>query len=163
MDAVHIAAAELAAHRGDACLEASALGSCVAVAALDPTTGVGGIAHVMLPGRPLRARSDDDMAAQYAEPAVELLLERLTALGSAPGAICACLVGGADVLGDGSEGPGEATCRSVEDALAERGVPIVARDLDGRERRSCTLDVATGRVSYTVGDSVPRRLWEPPA
>jgi hypothetical protein len=33
-------------------------------------------------------------------------------------------------------------------------------EVGGTQRRSCVLHVARGRVTYTVGDSEQRTLWE---
>ena len=59
-----------------------------------------------------------------------------------------------------SSAPGPATIRSVFETLAAHGVAPVAEDVGGTQRRSCVLNVSRGRVTYSLGDSESRMLWE---
>ncbi len=138
-------------------LRASAIGSCVVVAAYDPDSGVGGMAHVMLPGAPCGPRHPRKTI--YAEPAVEEMIGRMSALGAEQERIRACLVGGGNLLGPGHEAPGVQTVESLRGTLDGRGIPIMAEDVGGTQRRSCMMDVASGRVAYTVGGSEQKELW----
>ena len=139
-------------------LRASAIGSCVVVTAYDPGSGVGGMAHVMLPG----AAGDraPSRKSRYAEDAIEELMRRMKKLGADPTRSPVCLVGGANVLGDGHGSPGPEIIQSLTEIFAGRGITPVATELGGTLRRSCSLDVGRARVTYTVGDSGPRVLWE---
>jgi chemotaxis protein CheD len=157
---LHIAvnSGEVKTGRLETVLRANAIGSCVVVAAYEACARVGGMAHVMLPGR-----SPDQMPwkkTRYAENAVEEMMRKVVALGAKPVRVESCLVGGANVLGEGRESPGPASVRSLGDILAAAGIAVVATEVGGRQRRSCTLDVARGRVTYTLGDSGQRLLWE---
>ncbi len=158
IDEKSVGSGEVRACRGEGILRASAIGSCVAVAAYDSGSGVGGMAHVMLPGS-----APPGWAAfrrtKYAEHAVEEMMGAMSALGAREGAVWACLVGGANVLGAGHESPGPETTESLRGILGRLGIPVAAEDVGGGERRSCALDVAGGLVMYTVGDSEQRLLW----
>ena len=143
----------------DGLLRASALGSCVAVAMLDAEAGGGGLAHVMLPGA-----SPDDRGhehTKYAEDGIHELVHAMAAKGARPEKLVACLVGGGNVLGRDDDTICEANTRSVTLLLEELGIEVGASEVGGTLRRSVSLDVGSGRVSYTVGDSGPKLLWEP--
>ena len=157
-DEVSVSSGEVKACKGDGILRASAIGSCVVVAAVDPGAGVGGMAHVMLPG-PSCGR-DPSSRTRYAEDAVEEMMRQMAALGADEARARACLVGGANVLGDGHGSPGPEVVRSLAEILGSTGITTVAEEVGGTLRRTCSLDVARGRVTYTVGDSEPRTLWE---
>ena len=105
---IFVNSGEAKACRGDGILQARSIGSCVAVAAYDPDSAVGGMAHVMLPG----------------------------------------------------ESPGPDIVRSLTEILGGKGITPAAMEVGGTQRRSCALHAARGRVTYTVGDSELRTLWE---
>jgi chemotaxis protein CheD len=151
-------AGEIKVCRREGVLRASALGSCVAVAAYDPNSRVGSIAHVMLPGASDGRNPSKKM--RYAEDAIQEMMRRMTALGVDESRMRVCLVGGANVLGDGHDSPGLDIVWSLTEILNRKGITPAAVDVGGEQRRSCTLDVAFGRVTYTIGDSAPRMLWE---
>jgi chemotaxis protein CheD len=140
-------------------LRAGALGSCVAVVAYDGRSNVGGMAHVMLPGSaPDHAGS---RRTRYAADAVKEMLREMQALGAKRRSVNIWLVGGANVLGAGHHSPGPQVVRSLIQVLKKRDLVPVARRTGGTLRRSCSLYVHSGRVTYRVGDSPERTLWEP--
>ena len=155
---LNVATGEVKACRTVGRLRAAAVGSCVIAATYDAEVGVGGMAHVMLPGACPDGSSS--RRTRYAEDAVKEMLRRMTALGAQQGRVCVCLVGGANVLGQGHESPGPEVVRSLNRILDRRGVTVVSADTGGTRRRSCCLDVGRERVTYTVGDSPDRTLWE---
>jgi len=111
----------------------------------------------MLPGRsPTKSRSPK---TRYAEEAIHEMFRRLAELGADVTGIRVFLVGGADVLGEGQEGPGAEIVQSVTRLLAKKGIGVWAQHVGGRQRRSCTLDLERGRVTYTVGNSGQQVLW----
>ena len=144
---------------GSGGLRASAIGSCVVVAAYDSRARVAGMAHVMLPG--VFHGPDPSRKTRYAADAVEVLDQEMAAAGADLGAAATCLVGGGNVLGDGDVSPGPETVQSLVEILSDRGITPVALEVGGTQRRSCSLNAATGRVLYTVGDSTARTLWKP--
>jgi len=155
---VSVSSGEVKACRGQGLFRATAIGSCVVVTAYDPDSGVGGMAHVMLPGA-WRDR-DSSRKTRYAEDAIPEMMRKMADLGIAEPRVQACLIGGGNVLGDDHDSPGPEIIRSLMEILARRGITPVAREVGGTQRRSCALDVARGRVTYTIGDSVQRTLWE---
>jgi chemotaxis protein CheD len=153
-----VGSGELKACRAEGRLRANALGSCVVVAAYEPQSRVGGMAHVMLPGASSGAGPPGE--TKHANDAVEEMLRQMAALGAAESQVRVCLIGGANVLGEGHRSPGPEIVESLSEILARTGIPTVAARVGGTQRRSCCLNVARGRVTYTVGDSERRVLWQ---
>ena len=155
---ISVDSGEVAVARGASVLRANAIGSCVVVVAYDPNAGVGAMAHVMLPGTaPDRG---DTNRTRYAGDAIEEMMRRMAALGAAANGMNVCLVGGAYILGEGQDSPGPEIVESLNTILHGHGIVPVATEVGGTQRRSCSLDVASGRLTYTVGDSGPQTLWE---
>ncbi len=139
-------------------LKAGAIGSCVAVAAYDPKSGVAAMAHVMLPGQSCDYAPSTQ--TRYAANAIDEMMRKMATLGAVAPSIRVCLVGGGNVLGDGHDSPGPEIVQSIFQILGEMGIIPEATVLGGTSRRSCTLDVSRRRVTYTVGDSSERTLWD---
>lgn len=144
--------------RGDQDIKANALGSCVAVTAFDPESGVAGMAHVMLPG--ISPDEDPSKRTRYAQDAIDEMLGKSTDLAADTSKLQVCLVGGANVLGEGHVSPGPGIVDSVTDILGQMGISPVAFEVGGEQRRSARLDSSTGTVTYTIGDSGKMLLWE---
>ena len=89
-------------------------------------------------------------------------MRKMVVLGAKAARVRVCLVGAANVLGDGHDSPGPGVIRSLTEILGRKGITPVAVEIGGAQRRSCALDVACGRVTYTIGDSEQRVLWEAP-
>jgi len=155
---ISVNSGEAKACGGEGILQASAIGSCVVVAAYDPDSIVGGMAHVMLPGR--SPGPEASVKTRYAKDAVEEIMRVMSNLGVMEARAHVCLIGGGNVLGDGHDSPGLDIVRSLTEILGGKGITPVAMEVGGTQRRSCALYVSRGRVTYTVGDSEQRTLWE---
>ena len=153
-----VASGEVGARKGAGILRANAIGSCVVATAYDAHTGVGGMAHVMLPGASRDQRPS--RKTRYAEDAVEEMMREMVVLGAKAARVHVSLIGGANVLGDGHDSPGPEIVQSLSEVLGGMGVRLVATEVGGTQRRSCALDVACRRVTYTIGDSEQRVLWQ---
>lgn len=137
--------ADFAVASGDSVLVTAGLGSCVAVALHDPTTGIAGLAHVLLPSSgigppPMRP-------AKYADSAVPILVEEMRRRG-ATGPLVARLAGGAKMFAalfsSGGINMGERNLRATRAALYKLGIPVVAQDVGGEHGRSVRIVAATG-------------------
>ena len=151
-----VAVADWAVDRGDAVLVTLGLGSCVAVAVHDAGSGIGGLAHLLLPSVSLSA--DREKPAKFPETGVPYLLERLRELGAAPARLRARLVGGAAMFANlqapGTVSIGERNVRATRDALSRSGVAVVGEDTGGDYGRSVYFYLESGRVeirSYAHG------------
>jgi chemotaxis protein CheD len=129
---------------------AAVLGSCVGLALFDPTTRVGGLAHVVLPHHPGTGNSH----AKYADTAVPVLLESLLRAGAHRGGICAKIAGGSNSLfstcGDGLGRVADANVAETRLALARAGVPLLAEDVGGRAGRRVVVDLADFSIQVSL-------------
>ena len=151
-----VSVADWAVDRGDAVLVTLGLGSCVAVAVHDAGTGIGGLAHLLLPSLSLSA--DREKPAKFPETGVPFLVERVRELGAASGRLRARLVGGASMFANlqtpGVASIGERNILATRDALVRAGVPVVGEDTGGDYGRSVYFHLESGRLevrSYAHG------------
>ncbi len=132
-------------------IRAVALGSCVAVIIYDRSKKIGGMAHIMLPGRsPI---GDIESKTKYAEDALDILFNTVKKLNSKISDLEISIVGGANVLQEGDIP--DKVIKSVLDYLKKLNIEWNGERVGGTERRSVFLDTTTGKVYYTEGDSVP--------
>ncbi len=161
---------------GNECvLKSGAIGSCVVVVAYDTHKKLGGVAHIMLPGksRPLKEgntvtpvqckgakASDIDIEkTRYAVDAIDYLAQKIQEMGSKLENLEVCLIGGANVLKREGDTIGRDNILSVKKLLNLKNIKIVAESLGGTERRSMSLEVSTGTVRFTQGDGKETVLW----
>ncbi len=135
-------------------LRALALGSCVAVAAYDRYKKIGGLAHVMLPGK--SPSGEGENREKYTEDAIDVLLDSIKEMGTKTQNLEVNLVGGANILGEGTIS--EEIMGSVLGYLEKLNIEPKNKRLGGRERRSVSLDIVSGRIFYTEGDSAAKEL-----
>ncbi len=138
-------------------LRSTAVGSCVVVAAYEAGRGIGGLAHIMLPGAAPRREKDK---TKYAANAIAKLSGKMGRLGARMRDVQACLVGAANVLKEKNDTICRQNIASVTDMLGRRKIRIKARAVGGTKRRSIALDVETGRVNYTEGEGAEKVLWK---
>jgi chemotaxis protein CheD len=135
----------LYASKGSAVIETT-LGSCVAVCLFDPVERIGGMNHILLPGK--ADLKHFDTAARYGINAMELLINRITALGGNRARIVAKAFGGANVLPAISENNGMG-CKNTEfvlEFLQMEGISLVGQDLGGHSTRKVCFHTDTGYV-----------------
>ncbi|MBA4373374.1 MAG: hypothetical protein C0402_11015 [Thermodesulfovibrio sp.] len=136
----------------------SALGSCIAVIAYDPFRLVGGIAHVMLPGKSGKKPCDEKL--RYADDAIAELLARMEAHGSPRSELVVCLAGGGNVLQRSDDSICTMNIGSVLEVLSLRGIPVAAQSLGGNRRRRVKLDITKGCILCAEGNEKETILWQ---
>jgi chemotaxis protein CheD len=127
----------------DSKLVAYGLGSCIALAAWDPRTRVGGLAHFMLPNGPATAGSP----VKFIDTGLDVFLRTFESKGGflnrsvfkAAGAAAMLTIGGGLAIG-------KRNAESMQVALSERGLSMTATSLGGNAGRTVQLDVADGRL-----------------
>jgi len=144
--------------RGEAVLRSLAIGSCVVIAAYDCQNGIGGMAHVMLPGRASERASEPN---RYAANAIDNLLGRMIEAGANQPDIEVCLVGAGNVLEKADDAICGQNIRSVTGLLRGKNVAVKGSVLGGTERKAVFLDVESGTVTYTRADEKEKLLWKP--
>ena len=135
-------------------LRVMAIGSCVVVALYDRYKKIGGLAHIMLPGR--SPKRDGKDKTKYAEDAIDILLDTAKEVGAGKEDLEVNVVGGANVLGEGSIS--EEVVGSALGYLKKLGIEPRKKRLGGAQRRSVSLDIESGRIFYTEGDSMKKEL-----
>ena len=135
-------------------LRVMAIGSCIVVAAYDRYKKIGGLAHIMLPGR--SPGGNDDARTKYAEDAIDVLLDTAEGLCAEKKDLEVNLVGGANVLGEGSIS--EEVAASVLDYLKRLGIEPKKKKTGGTERRTVSLDVESGKIFYSEGNGMLKEL-----
>lgn len=122
------------------------LGSCVGVALYDPTTKIGGLAHVMLPDS-TQIRNNSNIA-KFADTGIEELVRRVTEAGAKRSQLKAKIAGGAKmfaVSGLSDVGNiGERNAVSAKQKLKELGIPLIAEDTGLNYGRTVELHCETG-------------------
>ena len=132
---------EYAAHRGDVEIR-TLLGSCVCVCLWDPVAGIGGANHFQLPDAP-----NDSSSARYGVHAMELLVNRMLALGADRRRFVALGFGGAAVIRALSRHHvGERNARFAQEFLKTEGIPLKGGDLGGTWPRQVRFRVRTGQA-----------------
>ena len=122
------------------------LGSCVAACIRDPSAGVGGMNHFLLP------ESAGDLgpasrSARYGTHAMEVLVNQLIQQGARKQSMEAKVFGGGNMLPDlRISAIGESNARFIVDYLSKEGIRVAAQDLLDQCARKIYFFPATGRV-----------------
>lgn len=133
------------------------LGSCIGIALWDPTTKIGGLAHVMLPDS-TKIRNNSNIA-KFADTGIAELVRQMEAMGVPRKRLVAKIAGGArmfEVSGSTSVGNiGEKNALASKQKLQELGIPILAEDTGLNYGRTVELNCENGDyVIKAVGKSV---------
>ncbi len=133
------------------------LGSCIGIALWDPTSKIGGLAHVMLPDS-TKIRNNSNIA-KFADTGITELVRQMEAMGVPRKRLVAKIAGGArmfEVSGSTSVGNiGEKNAIASKQKLKELGIPILAEDTGLNYGRTVELNCANGDyVIKAVGKPV---------
>jgi chemotaxis protein CheD len=126
------------------------LGSCVAVCLYDAEKRIGGMNHIFLPGE--ADLKHFDTPARYGINAMELLINRITALGGNRRRVTAKAFGGAHVLPaiSQSNGMGRKNVEFVCEFLRIEGIELIGHDLGGYSTRKVLFHTDTGDAFLKV-------------
>lgn len=130
-------------------LQSVALGSCVALLVYDRSRKIGGLAHIMLPGK----SPSPDNRTKYA---IDVLIYSVKKLGANIENLEISIVGGANVLQEGDIP--DKVIESVLGYLKKGNLQLNNMRVGGIQRRSAFFDTATGEIFYTEGDSTSKTL-----
>lgn len=114
------------------------LGSCIAVALYDASTGVAGMNHFMLPGELKTDRIYASGSGKYGMYAMELLINEIIKLGGSKKSFLAKVFGGGKVLKNVSgftNSVPEGNITFVMSYLKQEGIPIASQDVGGTAGR----------------------------
>lgn len=106
------------------------LGSCVGIAIRDPGTGVGGLAHIMLPDS--TAIKDNSNIPKFADTGIEELVRQVVAAGAVRSRLVAKIAGGAQMFAFQNKSSmvrvGDRNVEAVKAKLLEMRIPILSSD-----------------------------------
>ena len=123
------------------CRVTTVLGSCVAVGLWDPSSGVGGVNHFLLP------QGSD--SARFGNVAVRALIREVVAAGGRRRLLQAKVFGGACVLrafkgvGTGTH-LGQKNVEVARQILIDEGIPVAAEDVEGDRGRKLIFQTHDG-------------------
>lgn len=121
------------------------LGSCVSACIRDPSAGVGGMNHFMLPGGSDGAQTMSGSAAKFGVFAMEYLVNAILKHGGRKANFEIKLFGGANVLATGMD-VGDTNIAFIRDYMRMEGLNISSEDLGGIHPRKVNYFPLTGKV-----------------
>ncbi len=137
-----------------------ALGSCLGIAAYDPTINVGGLLHVMLP----LSKADPEKAARkpamYVDTGFELLLKELYELGAQKRNLKITVAGGASMKPKGKDDYFQIGKRNItvfRKLLWKNKFMISSGDVGGNISRTMSLRIADGYITINKKPIASRR------
>lgn len=123
---------------------ATILGSCVAACVRDPTIGIGGMNHFLLPGDESMVSQLSD-AARYGVFAMESLINGVLKVGGRKERLEFKIFGGGNVINTSTR-IGSKNASFVREFLHKEGYRITSEDLEGNLPRRVHYYPATGKV-----------------
>jgi len=133
------------------------LGSCVAACIHDPSLGLGGMNHFMLPSQDVENESSPfSVATRYGSYAMEILINEILKRGGRRERLNAKVFGGAELIGDATIRVGAKNSTFVLAYLDRERIPVIAQDLRGARPRTVRFFPATGRAQVRYLRSVQR-------
>ncbi len=139
-------------------LQSKAIGSCIAVVAYDASKNIGAIAHVMLPGSAPSGKNSSEKT-KYAANAIDAMVGQMAELGSKSDDIEVALVGGGNILNREDDTICKDNIESALELLEKKRLKVRAQAVGGTNRRSVSLDVEHGVISYAEGNDSEKQLW----
>lgn len=131
-------------------LISTVLGSCVSACIRDPSTGVGGMNHFMLPGDGDRDMGKwggaDCLSTRYGVAAMESLINDILKQGCSKPRLEVKLFGGGEVLQMETNNVGRKNVEFVKDFVRAEGLHVAASDLGGASPRKVIFMPGSGRV-----------------
>lgn len=130
------------------------LGSCVGIAIYDKATGLGGLAHIMLPDSSQFNKITNQV--KFADLAIPMLVEDMIKKGARLRNMTAKIAGGASMFNFSDKSIimdiGNRNGIAVKNALKILAIPILAEDVGGNKGRTLIFDTESGILSIrTVG------------
>jgi chemotaxis protein CheD len=153
-EVIKVGMAELKVTRNPNRLLTAGLGSCVGICLWDKGTGIGGMAHIMLP-LSIQGRGPINKA-KFADTALPELVEQMVQRGAARSNLVAKIAGGAQMFNF----PGASDVMRIGDRNAEAArtilkqfkIPLLATDTGGSYGRTIELCTVTGKLYVRTVD-----------
>ncbi len=122
------------------------LGSCVAVCLFDLECRIGGMNHILLPGKADMKHYDE--SARYGINAMEVLINQIVNLGCNRRRLVAKVFGGGNVIAaiSGNNAMGEKNVSFALEFLRVEGISVLSKDVGGAATRKIFFHTDTGDV-----------------
>lgn len=153
MDKIEIGMGKLYVADGTSILSTSGIGSCVAVCLWSQSDKKGGLAHIMLPKRPITLGEITEDDFRYGDIAIEAMVKELEKRGVRRDQLIAKIIGGANMfpgIQARSQKVGEKNIEFVKEILKEKTIPISAEETGGSSGRSISFDLLSGVVTINM-------------
>ncbi|MCW4015381.1 MAG: chemotaxis protein CheD [Candidatus Bathyarchaeota archaeon] len=135
------------------------VGSCVAICIHDPINKCGGLAHIMLPSSKITQHSY--LPSKYADTAVPALTSAIRRAEKSNCGLTAKIAGGANMfpkLNSSTLNIGMKNVEAVKEALANKGIKLVAEDVRGTYGRRVAFNIADGSVCVKNGNGEIKKI-----
>lgn len=145
-------------------IKAIGCGSCVILILYEWKRKVGGLAHIMLPGKTALVRRptpEADDVFQYADTAIPFMLEQMLKMGASRMDIAARMAGGAGMFPSYSvadAGVGRQNIESVRDILRREGIHLAGWDTGGHHGRNVEFHLDSGKVVVTAFEKADKEI-----
>lgn len=156
-EVIKVGMADLKTGRDTDVITTLGLGSCIGIALYDPSTKIGGLAHIMLPDS--AAIKNNSNIAKFADTGIEELLNQMIKMGARKNKIVAKIAGGAKMfqMSGGSivGNVGERNAESSRETLKKLGIRLIAEDTGLNYGRTVELYCENGNfLIKSVGKDV---------
>ncbi len=133
------------------------LGSCIGIAMIDKKSGIGGLAHIMLPDSEKFNKIANEI--KFANLAIPILIKQMIENGAKEKNLRAKIAGGASMFNFADSKVnmdiGARNSLAVKDILKARKIPIDSEEIGGTKGRTITFDTVTGELYVkTVGEGI---------
>ena len=130
------------------------LGSCVGIALWDTASGLGGLAHIMLPDS-TKIKNNSNIF-KFADSAIDEMIRLMVSKGASRARIKAKIAGGASMFAFQSQNEamqvGKMNVDAVKEKLQKEGIPLIAEDTGGSRGRTIVFHPQTGKIAIHVVD-----------
>jgi chemotaxis protein CheD len=136
-------------------LVARGLGSCIGLALIDRSSGVAGMAHIVLP----ESNGSGSEPGKFADLAVPALLAQMQKAGAVTRRLDAVMAGGARMFELGEMDIGARNAAAVKAGLARAGLRIRVAATGGNRGRTLRLTVGDFEVTVKEAGGEPVTLY----
>jgi len=129
-----------------------ALGSCVAITLLDPTTRTVGMIHIALPDSSINPQKIKERPGYFADTGIPLLLREMTRVSGASltRRLVVKICGGASIMDPNDTfNIGKRNVLAVKKILWAQGMGPVAEDVGGNHSRTVMASVSNGEIQIS--------------
>ena len=155
MGSVRMGEIEVSKRTGEE-LVARGLGSCIGLALIDRSSGVAGMAHIVLP----ESNGSNHEPGKFADLAVPALVAKMQKAGAVTRRLEAVLAGGARMFELGDMDIGARNFAAVKAGLTRAGLRVRAADTGGNRGRTMRLTVGDFEVTVKEAGGEPVTLYD---